>query len=285
MLAECGSPVAAQSNRAFICRSLRCAQLLDLADEFQNLLAFAFAEIEKANPHCIAVVDSLNYSAQTERQAFEPELHLHARVNAHRESDRRCGCGSRSGSSPQCGPGASIQSSRGRSLRRVSTSWRVFGGVPGARGSAQFAYWSRLRTPAHRAIRVPRNFIPATATGSRLPSSIRPIAFRPATFGASCSATSKFTASPRASALLLHLANHVGQLHHAPRDRYSRSGRQVRCCCRSIAQRPETGATTPFDPEEDLPTGNRAHAVTRSVRRRRQPSWLKSTKRAWCGAP
>lgn len=58
---------------------------VNFADQLQHLLPLALAQVEKANPHRVAVVDGLNDATEPERQALVPELSLYARVNADRE--------------------------------------------------------------------------------------------------------------------------------------------------------------------------------------------------------
>lgn len=57
-------------------------RLVNLCDQLRQLFPLAFAHVEKANADVLLVLDSLDDTAKPERQAFEMELGLDARVDA-----------------------------------------------------------------------------------------------------------------------------------------------------------------------------------------------------------
>ncbi len=64
----------------------RLVHLADLLYQFQNLLPFSFAQIEKANANRIAIVDCLNDPAEPKWQSLQMEFRFHAGVDANRKA-------------------------------------------------------------------------------------------------------------------------------------------------------------------------------------------------------
>jgi len=56
-------------------------ELLDLRDQLDQLLAFAFADIEKKNADLVAVVNGLRYAGEAKRQSLHVKFDLDAMVD------------------------------------------------------------------------------------------------------------------------------------------------------------------------------------------------------------